>query len=149
MRQLSLIDDEYTTLSGAMPSIKAALRRVAGDENSEGRKLLVDKINKITRISGVKLTGGNVRAISKDTLDKWLSPSDESHPPSVVAILAFCLATQNTTPLRVMLRVAGLDVMTEEDRLYAEIGRRSVEAKRKNAEAKKARRLIQELEEKL
>ncbi len=149
MRQLSLIDDEYTTLSGAMPSIKAALRRVAGDENSEGRKLLVDKINKIARISGVKLTGGNVRAISKDTLDKWLSPSDESHPPSVVAILAFCLATQNTTPLRVMLRVAGLDVMTEEDRLYAEIGRRSVEAKRKNAEAKKARRLIQELEEKL
>ena len=78
-----------------------------------------------------------------------MSPSDESHPPSVVAILAFCLATQNTTPLRVMLRVAGLDVMTEEDRLYAEIGRRSVEAKRKNAEAKKARRLIQELEEKL
>ena len=149
MRQLSLIDDEYTTLSGAMPLIKAALRRVAGDENSEGRKLLVDKINKIGRISGVKLTGGNVRAISKDTLDKWLSPSDESHPPSVVAILAFCLATQNTTPLRVMLRVAGLDVMTEEDRLYAEIGRRSVEAKRKNAEAKKARRLIQELEEKL
>lgn len=149
MRQLSLIDDEYTTLSGAMPSIKAALRRVAGDENSEGRKLLVDKINKIARISGVKLTGGNVRAISKDTLDKWLSPSDESHPPSVVAILAFCLATQNTTPLRVMLRVAGLDVMTEEDRLYTEIGRRSVEAKRKNAEAKKARRLIQELEEKL
>lgn len=149
MRQLSLIDDEYTTLSGAMPSIKAALRRVAGDENSEGRKLLVDKINKIARITGVKLTGGNVRAISKDTLDKWLSPSDESHPPSVVAILAFCLATQNTTPLRVMLRVAGLDVMTEEDRLYAEIGRRSVEAKRKNAEAKKARRLIQELEEKL
>lgn len=149
MRQLSLIDDEYTTLSGAMPLIKAALRRVAGDENSEGRKLLVDKINKIARISGVKLTGGNVRAISKDTLDKWLSPSDESHPPSVVAILAFCLATQNTTPLRVMLRVAGLDVMTEEDRLYAEIGRRSVEAKRKNAEAKKARRLIQELEEKL
>ena len=149
MRQLSLIDDEYTTLSGAMPSIKAALRRVAGDENSEGRKLLVDKINKIARISGVKLTGGNVRAISKDTMDKWLSPSDESHPPSVVAILAFCLATQNTTPLRVMLRVAGLDVMTEEDRLYAEIGRRSVEAKRKNAEAKKARRLIQELEEKL
>ena len=149
MRQLSLIDDEYTTLSGAMPSIKAALRRVAGDENSEGRKLLVDKINKIARISGVKLTGGNVRAISKDTLDKWLSPSDESHPPSVVAILAFCLATQNTTPLRVMLRVAGLDVMTEEDRLYAEIVRRSVEAKRKNAEAKKARRLIQELEEKL
>ena len=81
MRQLSLIDDEYTTLSGAMPLIKAALRRVAGDENSEGRKLLVDKINKIARISGVKLTGGNVRAISKDTLDKWLSPSDESHPP--------------------------------------------------------------------
>ena len=149
MRQLSLIDDEYTTLSGAMPSIKAALRRVAGDENSEGRKLLVDKINKIARISGVKLTGGNVRAISKDTLDKWLSPSDESHPPSVIAILAFCLSTQNTTPLRVMLRAIGLDIMTEEDRLYAEIGRRSVEAKRKNAEAKKARRLIQELEEKL
>lgn len=144
MRQLSLIDDEYTTLSGAMPSIKAALRRVAGDENSEGRKLLVDKINKIARISGVKLTGGNVRAISKDTPDKWLSPSDESHPPSVVAILAFALPRKTPPHCGSCFALPGW-MMTEEDRLYTEIGRRSVEAKRKNAEAKKARRLIQRI----
>ena len=35
---------------------------------------------------GVRLTAGNTRAISKDTLDKWLSPSDESHPPSILAV---------------------------------------------------------------
>lgn len=149
MCQLSLLDDESTALSGVLPALKAAMRRVAGEEHGEGRKMLIDKINRTARVAGVKLTGGNVRAISKDTLDKWLSPSDVSHPPSINALMAFCIAAQDYAPLRVLLKSVGLGIMTEEDHLYAEIGRKSTEAKKKNAEAAKARRIIKELEERL
>ena len=148
MRQLSLIED-IAQLAGVLPAIKAAMRGITGAPESEGRKALPDKLNAIARASGVKLTGGNASGISEEMLHKILSPSDDSRPPSVLMLLAYYKATDNPAHLRAMLRAVGLDIMTEEDRLYAEIGRRSVEAKRKNAEAKKARRLIQELEEKL
>lgn len=149
MRQLSLLFDDYAALAGLMPAVRAAMRRAAGEPESEGRKLLVDKINHIARQAEIKLTSGNTRIISKDTLDKWLSPSDTGHPPSITALIVFCRATGDSGPLRVLLRAIGADIMTEEDRVYAEIGRQSVEAKKKNAEAKKARRAIQELEERL
>lgn len=148
MRQLSLIED-IAQLAGALPAIKTAMRGIAGAPEGEGRKALPDTLNAIARASGIKLTGGNVHSISEEMLHKILSPSDDSRPPSVLMLLAFYKATGNPAHLRAMLRAVGLEIMTTEDRLYAEIGRRSIEAKRKNAEAKKARRLIQELEEKL
>lgn len=75
MRQLFLMEDN-ARLAGVMPAIKAAMRSVAGNPEGEGRKALPDKLNAIARASGIKLTGGNARAISEDTLHKWLSPSD-------------------------------------------------------------------------
>ncbi len=91
---------------------------------------------------GVRLTAGNTRAISKDTLDKWLSPSDESHPPSILAVLVFCLATDDSAPLRAMLRSVGLDVMTAEDRKVCEYGRALIEQK-------KMRKRLRKLEDEL
>ncbi|MFC4678681.1 hypothetical protein [Desulfovibrio legallii] len=148
MRQLSLIDD-IAQLAGALPAIKAAMRGIAGAPEGEGRKALPDKLNAIARASGIKLTGGNAHGISEEMLHKILSPSDDSRPPSVLMLLAYYKATNNPAHLRAMLRAVGLDIMTTEDRLYAEIGRHSVTAKKKNAEAQKARRLMKELEEEL
>lgn len=141
MRQASLFDN-YAPLASAMPAIKAAMRAVAGAPEGEGRKALPDKINAVASASGVRLTAGNTRVISKDTLDKWLSPSDESHPPSILAVLAFCLATDDSTPLRAMLRSVGLDVMTAEDRKVCEYGRALIEQK-------KMRKRLRKLEDEL
>lgn len=148
MRQLSLLED-IAQLAGALPAIKAAMRGIAGAPEGEGRKALPDKLNAIARASGIKLTGGNANGISEEMLHKILSPSDDSRPPSVLMLLAYYKATGNPAHLRAMLRAVGLDIMTTEDRLYAEIGRHSVTAKKKNAEAQKARRLMKELEEEL
>ena len=145
MRQLSLIED-IAQLAGALPAIKAAMRGIAGAPDGEGRKALPDKLNAIARASGVKLTGGNAHGISEEMLHKVLSPSDDSRPPSVLMLLAYYKATDNPAHLRAMLRAVGMDIMTKEDRLYAEIGRHSVTAKKKNAEAQKARQLMKELE---
>lgn len=127
MRQLSLLDTY--ALAGAMPAIRAAMSRVAGDAEGEGRKALVDKINRIARQEGIRLTGGNVKNISKDTLDKWLSPTDTAHAPGVNAILTFCIATNDFTPLGVMLRPFGLDIMTHEDRRLRDIAKADEEIK--------------------
>lgn len=141
MRQASLFD-HCAPLAGAMPAIKAAMRAVAGAPEGEGRKALPDRINAVASASGVRLTAGNARSISKDTLDKWLSPSDESHPPSILAVLAFCLATDDSAPLRAMLRSVGLDVMTAEDRKVCEYGRALIEQK-------KMRKRLRKLEDEL
>lgn len=113
MSQLPLIDPSYQ-LTGAMAAIKAAMREVAGAEESEGRKMLVERLNEVAQKAGVKLTSGNTPAIGKATLDKWLSPSDQSHTPSIMALLTFCCATGK--PLRVAARVLGMDLMTLEDK---------------------------------
>lgn len=138
MRQASLFD-HCAPLAGAMPAIKAAMRAVAGAPEGEGRKALPDRINAVASASGVRLTVGNARSISKDTLDKWLSPSDESHPPSILAVLAFYLATDDPAPLRAMLRSVGLDIMNGEDRRFRDLGKLDAEMKA----ARKRKKLLE------
>lgn len=138
MRQASLFD-HCAPLAGAMPAIKAAMRAVAGAPEGEGRKALPDRINAVASASGARLTAGNARSISKDTLDKWLSPSDESHPPSILAVLAFYLATDDPAPLKAMLRSVGLDIMTGEDRRFRDLGKLDAEMKA----ARKRKKLLE------
>lgn len=92
------------------------MRQAAGADESEGRKMLVERLNEVAQRAGIKLTSGNTAGISKATLDKWLSPSDASHQPSILALLAFCIALDNMEPLRVAAQAVGLDIMTEQDR---------------------------------
>ena len=140
MRQVSLLAPGIAALAHVMPGVRAAMRQIAGSRESEGRKALVDKLNQIAAEAEIKLTGGNSKSISKDLLDKWLSPSDSSHPPSLLAILAFCRATDNPAPLQIILRAVGLDVMTDEDRKFRDYGRAVWEAE----EAARNRKRIRE-----
>ena len=140
MRQVSLLAPGVAALAHVMPDVRAAMRQIAGSRESEGRKALVDKLNQIAAEAEIKLTGGNSKSISKDLLDKWLSPSDSSHPPSLLAILAFCRATDNPAPLQIILRAVGLDVMTDEDRKFRDYGRAVWEAE----EAARNRKRIRE-----
>lgn len=140
MRQISLLAPGVAALAHVMPDVRAAMRQIAGSRESEGRKALVDKINQIAAEAEIKLTGGNSKSISKDLLDKWLSPSDATHPPSLLAILAFCRATDNPAPLQIILRAVGLDVMTNDDRKFRDYGRAVWEAE----EAARNRKRIRE-----
>ena len=60
---------------------------------------------------------------------KWLSPSDTSHPPSILAVVVFCKATGDHEPLRVILAACGLGVMTAEDRRFRDYGKADLEMK--------------------
>ena len=141
MSQLSLLDFDYTRITGLMPSVCAAMRRVAGSADSTGRKLLVDKINAIASDAEVRLTGGRAESISLAVLDKWLSSSDTSHPPSLLAVVIFCRATGNYEPMRVVVQALGLELMTPEDRRYRDYGKADIEMK----EARKRKKRLEEV----
>lgn len=141
MRQLTLFEDNPNALSGVLPAIRAAMNATAG-ASEEGRKLLVDRLNAVASSANVRLTAGNSKFINKDTLDKWLSPSDRDHTPSILAVVAFCMATKDVTTMRAILRPLGLDVMTPEDRRFRDYGRTCIESK---AKAKVKRRLEDEI----
>ena len=143
MNQLSLLYDESILFAGLMPSVRASMRRVAGESDSEGRKALVDKMNRIASSAEIRLTGGNVKSISKDTLDKWLSPSDVSHPPSMLAIVVFCKATGDNSTIKIILQMLGLDIMTAEDKKARDYGKAILEEK---AAQRKRRKIEQNLE---
>jgi hypothetical protein len=143
-RQLSLLDLTNPRgfvghLAGLMPALRAAMNAAAGSDEA-GRKLLVDKINALASQAGIRLTSGNAKRISKDTLDKWLSPSDRSHTPGLLAVAVFCRATDNTEPLRVLLQGLGLDVMTPEDRQLRDYARACLTER----EARKRKKQLEE-----
>ena len=141
MRQFTLFENDFNALAGVLAAVRAAMNTAAG-ASEEGRKLLVDSLNAVAGNANVRLTAGNTKSISKDTLDKWLSPSDRDHPPSILAVLAFCMATKDQGAFRAMLRPLGLDVMTPEDRRLRDYGRACIESK---AKAKTKRRLEDEI----
>ena len=129
MSQKSLLDYDYSRIAGLMPALRAAMRRAAAKADGEGRKALVDTINRIASDAEVRLTAGRAESISKDVLDKWLSPSDTSHPPSILALAVFCRATGDYEALRVVLLACGLDIMTTEDRRFRDLGKADFEMK--------------------
>lgn len=137
MRQGSLFDD-VPSLAGLMPAVRAAMHRAAG-QDEEGRKRLVDRINEVASRENLRLTGGNVRAISKDTLDKMLSAGDRDHKPSLEAIAAFVVATGDVGPLAALLRPFGLKLLTPEMERDALFGR----AVREEKQARKRRKQLE------
>jgi len=141
MRQFSLFENDTSALAGVLPAIRAAMNAAAG-ASEEGRKLLVDRLNEVAASANVRLTAGNGKSISKDTLDKWVSPSDRDHPPSILAVVAFCMATKDAGAMRALLRPLGLEVMTAEDRRLRDYGRACIESESK---AKIKKRLKEEL----
>lgn len=139
MRQGTLFDDDFGRLSGLLPAMRAAMNRAVGEDEA-GRKLLVDRLNAVAQAAGVRLTSGNAKVISKDTLDKWLNPNDRDHTPGILAVAALCVATRDTGPLRVLLKAVGLDVMTEEDRRLRDYGRACLAER----EARKQKRKLED-----
>lgn len=148
MRQASLFDitpqstpDDAVGLAGLMPSIRAAMNRVAGKEE-ECRKQLVETINAIAKRENAALTKSGGKTIEKTTLDKWLQSSDTGHAPSLEAIVIFCLATGDATPLKPVLKMLGLEVIASGDRRFLDYGKALAGMKSAREQLKKAESLL-------
>lgn len=98
-----------------MQLIRAAMNRSASGLNVS-RDQLADSLTHISRSAGVRLSAGNAKSVKSTTLEKWLNSADRDHPPSLVAVVAFCQVTGDVSPLRPLLEAVGCEIMTEEDR---------------------------------
>lgn len=143
MRQGSLFDllppdnpDEAVGLAGMMPAVRAEMNRVAA-EYEPGRKLLVDAIIKVAQREAVALTSGGAKTIEPSTLDKWLQPSERGHAPHLDAILCFCIATGNASPIKPVLKALGLVAIPKSELEDLEYGKICM-AERKLRDRKKA-----------
>jgi hypothetical protein len=88
-----------------------------------GRKLLVDAINKVARREGVALKSGGGKTIDPATLDKWLQATDRGHAPSIEAVMCFCLATGDASPIKPLLKILRLTAIPAADLDILEYGR--------------------------
>lgn len=136
MRPSPLSAGSAAQLAGLMANLKARLNQCA-DESGLSRIQIVDRLNDLATSAGVKLTGGNSKALSLATFEKWLNPSDRDHIPGVIAINAICAALGDHRPLAELIELHGLEVMDEQDRVARDYGKACLKAREAAREMKK------------
>lgn len=147
--QLPLMgDDSQITraahVAGLIPSIKAAMQRaLAGVTPPLSREQLLDKMNAIAKVAGIKITPDKSRVLALSTLEKWLSPNDAGHIPTFEALEVFMLAVNSREPLDAWTRLHGYRLMSPEQVKVYEYGKAKLVAKRAG---KAMRRLEEEID---
>ncbi len=128
MRQLSLFEQDNRTvthIAGLTTMVKAAMNRAAA-ASAFSREQILDRMNHLAQVAGVRMTQGNAKAIKIDTLEKWLAP-DSDATPSLLAVEIFMQAVGNVEPLAAWLSLHNCEVMSDEDRFYRDYGLAQVE----------------------
>ncbi len=133
---LPLIDDgdrisRVMHVAGLLPSVKAAMQRALNAVTPPlSREQLVDRMNEIARIAGAKITSDKSRALTLATLEKWLSPNDAEHFPSLPALEIFMIAVNSRAPLDVLAAVHGFRLIGPEEVKVLEYGKARLASKR-------------------
>ena len=121
-----------TGLAGLMPAIRAGMNRAASDYEP-GRKQLVDDINEVAKREAVALTSGGGKRINIEQLDKWLQPGAAGHAPTFDAIMCFCRATSDFTPLEPLFTALGLVAIPASELRILEYGKECLRIKKSKA----------------
>ncbi|WP_027179875.1 hypothetical protein [Maridesulfovibrio bastinii] len=123
MQQLTLFHDEKqemefqkmaTALASLMTMTRSNMNIVAQKHPVLSRDLIADLMTKISRTSGVNLSGTNAKSIKTASLEKWVTPGARDHPPKYEAIVAFMMVTGDLSPLTPLLDALGIKIMTKE-----------------------------------
>ncbi|MEN8134289.1 MAG: hypothetical protein ABFS18_01965 [Thermodesulfobacteriota bacterium] len=94
--------------------IKAAMNE-AVKKSGLSRDQVLDRINELALRFGVRLVGGSGKALTMDTLAKWLNVEEESRVPSFNGLAVFCAAIECNEPLAVMARLLGGKLISDQD----------------------------------
>lgn len=140
--QLSLFHDDKIAalLAGVLPQVRAAMNRVANSQRVLSRDQIADRLSELSRFAGVRLCAGNAHGVKVASLEKWLNPADREHPPTLMAVVAFCQVTGDPSPLHPLLAAMGLEIMTPEDKKQRDYGRACLAEKA----ARKRKRLLED-----
>jgi len=123
-----------------VPKLKAAMRQ-ALKRSSLSREQIVEEMNKMAGREGLT-TGGRAQKISLALLEKWVAASATNQVIPLKYLPIFCQVVEDITPLMVLAKCLGYEVIGEEDQkllLWAKMERE------KRRAAKKAKKLAEEL----
>jgi hypothetical protein len=131
------------SIAGFDALLKAAMHRAAA-ASPYSRVQIVERMNALSLAAGRRLTSGNAKTISLDTLEKWLNPESDQLPPTraVNVFMHVC----GISPLEAWAGLHGCALMTPKDRRFRDLGERKLRMQR---EAREVRRLEDELKEDL
>ena len=144
-RQLSLFEADNAvtaSIAGFDALLKAAMNRAAA-ASTYSRQQIVERMNVLSLAAGRRLTGGNAKSISLDTLEKWLNPESDQLPPTR-AVHVFMLACGTTAPLEAWAGLHGCAIMTPKDKRLRDLGEKKLRMQRV---AREVKRLEEELKE--
>ncbi len=111
MKQLSLF--EVVSLNVGSPLTEAMV--AAERESGLSRGQIVDAMNDLAAQYGVRLSKGNGRNLSLDTLEKWLNPNDLGRTINLKALVIFCRVVGAISPIAELVRPLGGQVIGEKD----------------------------------
>jgi hypothetical protein len=146
-RQLSLFESDNVvtaSIAGFDALLKASMNRAAA-ASPYSRPQIVERMNALSQAAGRRLTGGNAKIISLDTLDKWLNPESDQQP-TTRAINVFMHACATTAPLEAWAGLHGCSIMTPRDKRFRDLGEKKLRMQR---EAREVRRLEETLKEEM
>lgn len=115
--------------------VKAAMRE-AVKECPLSREQIVDEMNRLANIDGVKVK------ISLALLDKWVAQSTPHIIPWKLLPI-FCRVTGNILPIQALLAPLGADIIWDKDVRLLQWARVEIQ---KRAISKRARKLLEDLE---
>ncbi len=118
--------------------IKAALNQ-AVKNSGLSREDVVDKMNAHAERYGVNLVNGNSTKLTLDTLEKWLNPADHTRSIPLKALPLFCAVVKDMSPLDILAKPLGCEVIGPKDRKMLEWARIKLRQKKEG-------KLLRELE---
>lgn len=125
-QQLSLFEAENiatASIAGFDAVLKAAMNRAASS-SPYSRQQIVERMNALSQAAGRRLTSGNARSISVDTLDKWLSPESDQ-VPTTRAVNVF-MHVCGVSPLEAWAGLHGCSIMTPTDKNLRDFGEKKL-----------------------
>ncbi len=107
-------------------AVKAVMRQAAKD-SPYSREQICDRMNEIAESAGMRIGGGNAKALSLAMLEKWLAPMEREHVPPLRALVVFCRAVGTVEPLRAMAAPLGAQLVDKRQALLLQKAELDVE----------------------
>ncbi len=117
-------------------------RTLAAAAPSLSRAQLVDRMNEIARLQGIKITSGRSKVLTEPILEKWLAPNDTDDVPPIAALAVFMAAVGSFEPLKVWAELCGCKLVSPDEIPVLLYGKEKLEAKER---ARRIKRLEEDI----
>jgi hypothetical protein len=137
--QLSLFDQHTLNVDRELhESIHLAAKKCG-----LSREEIVERMNALAAKYGIRLVKGNGNQLNMGIFEKWLNPNDTTHIIGIKALPVFCAAVGDHTPLDVLARPLGYQVIGDDEQRLLKWARANL---RKREALRELRQIENEME---